>query len=185
MPLAWLLTRFPRRPLVFSPLISLYDTLVDDRRSVAEGSVMSRFLRWLDRQACAKADLVLLDTEAHIDYFVQAFNLPRKRFARVFVGAVEPDVADGSDLREGAAAKEGPDAPEDMNGEVVNGPDAYGLPSSEDAPFRVQFVGKFTPLHGLPFMLEAAKRLKDVPDIVFHSSDRVKCQTRYTIPSGG
>ena len=37
----------------------------------------------------------------------------------------------------------------------------------EDA-FRVLFVGKFTPLHGLPFMVEAANRLKDVPDIVFH-----------------
>ena len=155
MPLAWLLTRFPRRPLVFSPLISLYDTLVDDRRSVAEGSVMSRFLRWLDRQACAKADLVLLDTEAHIDYFAQAFNLPRKRFARVFVGAEEPDAPPV-------------DAPEDINGEVVIGEDAYGGPSSEDAPFRVLFVGKFTPLHGLPFMVEAANRLKDVTDIVFH-----------------
>lgn len=155
MPLAWLLTRFPRRPLVFSPLISLYDTLVDDRRSIAEGTLMSRLLRWLDRQACAKADLVLLDTEAHIDYFVQAFNLPRKRFARVFVGAVEPD------------------APEDVNGEGVSGPDTYGgtpavSPPSEDAPFRVLFVGKFIPLHGLPFMLEAANRLKDVPEIVFH-----------------
>ena len=150
MPLAWLLTRFPRRPLVFSPLISLYDTLVDDRRSIAEGSVMSRFLRWLDRQTCAKADLVLLDTEAHIDYFVQEFNLPRQRFARVFVGAVEPDEAAGPDLQEDAATKEGPDAP------------------SEDTPFRVLFVGKFIPLHGLPFMLEAANRLKDVPDIEFH-----------------
>ncbi len=150
MPLAWLLTRFPRRPLVFSPLISLYDTLVDDRRSIAEGTLMSRFLRWLDRQTCAKADLVLLDTEAHIDYFVQAFNLPRKRFARVFVGAVEPD------------------ALEYVNGEGVSGPDAYGFTPSEDTPFRVLFVGKFIPLHGLPFMLEAANRLKDVPGIEFH-----------------
>ncbi|MDE2848340.1 MAG: glycosyltransferase [Gemmatimonadota bacterium] len=170
MPLAWLLTRFPRRPLVYSPLISLYDTLVDDRRSVAEGTLMSRFLRWLDRQTCAKADLVLLDTETHIDYFVQEFNLPRKRFARVFVGAVEPD------------------AMEDVNGEGVNGdtpsvdareedraavdPPAIDAPavdpSSEDTPFRVMFIGKFIPLHGLPFMLEAANRLKDVPDIEFH-----------------
>jgi len=140
IPLAWLLTRFPRRPLVFSPLISLYDTLVDDRRSIAEGTFMSRFLRWLDRQTCAKADLVLLDTEAHIDYFVEEFNLPRKRFARVFVGAVEPDVPEGG------------------NGAIP----------SEDAPFRVMFVGKFIPLHGMPFMLEAANRLKDVPDIEFH-----------------
>ena len=165
MPLAWLLTRFPRRPLVFSPLISLYDTLVDDRRSITEGTLLSRFLRWLDRQACAKADLVLLDTEAHIDYFVQAFNLPRKRFARVFVGAVEPD------------------GPGGVHGQDVGGSEVYGGspdegppsedtptvgPPSEDTPFRVLFVGKFIPLHGLPFMLEAANRLKDVPDIEFH-----------------
>ncbi|MYA76787.1 MAG: glycosyltransferase family 4 protein [Gemmatimonadetes bacterium] len=152
MPLAWLLTRFPRRPLVFSPLISLYDTLVDDRRSIADGTLMSRFLRWLDRQTCAKADLVLLDTEAHIDYFVEEFNLPRKRFARVFVGAVEPDAPE-----EDRAAVDSPaiDAP------AVD-------PSSEDTPFRVLFVGKFIPLHGLPFMLEAANRLQDVPDIEFH-----------------
>ncbi|MYG17460.1 MAG: glycosyltransferase family 4 protein, partial [Gemmatimonadetes bacterium] len=39
---------------------------------------------------------------------------------------------------------------------------------AEDTPFRVLFVGKFIPLHGLPFMLEAANRLKDVPDIEFH-----------------
>ncbi|MCY3712481.1 MAG: glycosyltransferase [Gemmatimonadetes bacterium] len=157
MPLAWLLTRFPRRPLVFSPLISLYDTLVDDRRSIAEGTLMSRFLRWLDRQACAKADLVLLDTEAHIDYFVQEFNLPRKRFAQVFVGAVELDAR-----AEDRAAVD----------PLAIDPPAEGPPSEDtnpgDAPFRVLFIGKFIPLHGLPFMLEAANRLKDVPDIEFH-----------------
>ena len=175
MPLAWLLTRFPRRPLVYSPLISLYDTLVDDRRSVPEGTLMSRFLRWLDRQTCAKADLVLLDTDAHIDYFAREFNLPRKRFARVFVGAVEPDGSEGVNGQ-------------GVNGQGVNGKDTCGdtpaadtppgdMPAadalasvtpSEDAIFRVLFVGKFIPLHGLPFMLEAANRLKDVPDIVFH-----------------
>ena len=140
MPLAWLLTRLPRRPLVFSPLISLYDTLVEDRGSFAGGTFMSRFLRRLDRWACARADLVLLDTDAHIDYFADTFNLPRRRFARVFVGAVEPGPAEGP------------------NGRQETG----------DTPFQVAFIGKFTPLHGLPFMLEAARRLSDVPDIVFH-----------------
>ena len=162
MPLAWLLTRFPRRPLVFSPLISLYDTLVDDRRSIAEGTLMSRFLRWLDRQACAKADLVLLDTEAHIDYFVEEFKLPRKRFARVFVGAMELDGP-----AEDAHSEDAPAT--DVPGEATS---VIGTPGedapSEVTPFRVMFIGKFIPLHGLPFMLEAANRLKDVPDIKFH-----------------
>ena len=140
MPLAWLLTRLPRRPLVFSPLISLYDTLVNDRRSFAEGTIISWFLRWLDRWTCARADLVLLDTDAHIDYFVDSFNLPLRRFARVFVGAVEPDAT-----RSPANRK-----------------------PQEGTEFRVVFIGKFTPLHGLPFILEAAQRLRDEQDIVFH-----------------
>ncbi len=140
MPLAWLLTRLPRRPLVFSPLVSLYDTLVDDRRSFADGTLMSRFLRWLDRWTCARADLVLLDTDVHVDYFVNTFNLPRRRFARVLVGAAEP---------------------------VLTGDPASRKPN-RDAPFQVVFVGKFTPLHGLSFMLEAAQRFRDEPDILFH-----------------
>ncbi len=142
MPLAWILTRLPRRPLVFSPLISLYDTLVHDRQSFADGTLVSRFLRWLDRWSCARADLVLLDTDAHIDYFVEEFNLPRKRFSRVFVGAVEPvtDITREPDTRK----------------------------PFKDTAFQVVFIGKFTPLHGLPFMLEAAQRLRDEPDIAFH-----------------
>ncbi len=158
MPLAWLLTRFPRRPLVFSPLVSLYDTLVDDRRSIAEGTPTSRFLRWLDRQTCAKADLVLLDTDAHIDYFVDTFKLPRKRFSRVFVGALEPNALEGMSGSVVSEGLSGPVAPEGLSG-----PDRSG-----DTPFRVLFVGKFIPLHGLPFIMEAANRLKDVPNIVFH-----------------
>jgi len=89
IPLAWLLTRIPRRMLVFNPLISLSDTLVDDRAAFAEGSFMSGFLRRLDRWTCRMADLVLLDTDAHITYFVDTFDLPHEKFVRVFVGASE------------------------------------------------------------------------------------------------
>jgi glycosyltransferase involved in cell wall biosynthesis len=137
MPLAWLLTRFPRRPLVFSPLISLYDTLVDDRKAFRDGSVMSRFLLWLDRWTCRMADLVLLDTNAHIAYFVDTFGLPREKFVRVFVGANEQVFTPRLRTR------------------------AYG-------EFHVIFVGKFTPLHGLEVMMQAARLLRDEPDIVFH-----------------
>ncbi len=161
MPLAWLLTRLPRRPLVFSPLISLYDTLVDDRRSFAEGTLMSRLLRRLDRWTCARADLVLLDTDAHIGYFTETFDLPRHRFARVFVGAPEPDpipAPDGSLKTDGRPEPDPAAVPNDRN----------AFEPGEDGLFQVIFIGKFTPLHGLPYMMEAARRLRDEPDIVFH-----------------
>ena len=156
MPLAWLLTRMPRRLLVFSPLISLYDTLVEDRRSFADGTLMSRFLRWLDRWTCARADLVLLDTDAHIGYFVRACDLPRHRFARVFVGAPEPDLTQSPASRCPASRCPASRSPLDDRNTV------------ENSAFRVVFIGKFTPLHGLPYMMEAARLLRDEPHIVFH-----------------
>lgn len=140
MPLAWLLTRLPRRPLVFSPLISLYDTLVDDRRSFVEASPMGRFLRWLDRRTCSISDLILLDTDAHISYFVDTFGLPRDKFVRVFVGADETVFT------------------------PVRPPPVTPHPT---APFRILFVGKFTPLHGLDTIIRAAALMKDRTDIVF------------------
>ena len=158
MPLAWLLTRLPRRPLVFSPLISLYDTLVDDRRSFADGTLMSRLLRRLDRWTCARADLVLLDTDVHIGYFADTFNLPRQRFARVFVGAPEPGA-----MPEPRAMPGRDPIPESEPAE-----DPHERNASGEVPFQVVFIGKFTPLHGLPYMMEAARRLRDEPDIVFH-----------------
>jgi len=137
IPLAWILTRFPRRMLVFNPLISLCDTLVDDRAAFGEGSFMSGFLRRLDRWTCRVADLVLLDTEAHITYFVNTFGLPREKFVRVFVGVREQVFAPREYRQQGNV-------------------------------FRLTFVGKYTPLHGLHTMMHAAKLLNDEPDIEFN-----------------
>lgn len=82
--LARLLTR---RPVVLNALLSLHDTVVRDRRLVAERSPVARLLRGLDRAACRAADLVLLDTDAHIAYFCEEFNLDPATFHRVLVGS--------------------------------------------------------------------------------------------------
>ncbi len=89
LPLAWILNRIRRRPLVLNAFLSLYDTAVTDRRAVPPGSWRARLLHRLDRAACRIADLTLLDTEAQIQFFVREFNLPRDRFLRVYVGSDE------------------------------------------------------------------------------------------------
>jgi glycosyltransferase involved in cell wall biosynthesis len=76
-----------RRPVVLNALLSLHDTAVQDRRLIAERSVGARVLRGVDRLACRVADLVLLDTRAHIDYFRAEFGLPEAKFYRVPVGS--------------------------------------------------------------------------------------------------
>jgi glycosyltransferase involved in cell wall biosynthesis len=76
-----------RRPVALNALLSLHDTVVRDRRLLPERSMAARLLHSLDRLACRAADVVLLDTNAHIEYFRAEFALPAERFHRVFVGS--------------------------------------------------------------------------------------------------
>jgi glycosyltransferase involved in cell wall biosynthesis len=77
------------RPVVFNPLVSLYDTFVLDRGRFRHGSLAASTLRTIDRRAFRSADLVVADTAAHADYLAEFAGLPRDRFAVCFVGAEE------------------------------------------------------------------------------------------------
>ncbi len=76
-----------RRPVVLNALLSLHDTVVNDRGLMSERSLGAKALRVLDRLACRTADLVFLDTQAHIEYFHSEYGLPVDRFHRVPVGS--------------------------------------------------------------------------------------------------
>jgi glycosyltransferase involved in cell wall biosynthesis len=73
--------------LLFDALISLHDSIVWDRKRVSPGSYQARKLYYIDLSACRFADIVLVDTEAHIEYFSSTFGLPRCKFRRLWVGA--------------------------------------------------------------------------------------------------
>jgi glycosyltransferase involved in cell wall biosynthesis len=77
------------RPVVFNPLVSLYDTLVADRRRFRPGSLPARALAALDRRAFRAADLVIADTDANADFLATAAGLATNRVATCFVGAEE------------------------------------------------------------------------------------------------
>jgi glycosyltransferase involved in cell wall biosynthesis len=78
-----------RRPVVFNPLVSLWETFVEDRRRFAPGSLPARLLRTLDRRAFRRADLVVSDTEANAGFMAALAGLPRERIDVCFVGAEE------------------------------------------------------------------------------------------------
>jgi glycosyltransferase involved in cell wall biosynthesis len=75
-----------RRPVVFNPLVSLADTLVDDRRRFRPGSLPARVLRSIDHRAFRRADLVVADTAAQAALFE---SLGARRVGVCFVGAEE------------------------------------------------------------------------------------------------
>jgi glycosyltransferase involved in cell wall biosynthesis len=76
-------------PVVFNPLVSLTDTLVEDRGRFRRGSLAARALHAVDRRALRSADLVVADTDAHAEFLADLAGLTRDRFEVCFVGAEE------------------------------------------------------------------------------------------------
>ena len=75
------------RPVVFNPLISLYDTLVEDRGRFRRGSPRAGIVRIIDRRAFRLADLVVADTEAQARFFREEFGLADAQVEVCLVGA--------------------------------------------------------------------------------------------------
>jgi glycosyltransferase involved in cell wall biosynthesis len=77
------------RPVIFNPLVSLHETLVEDRERFAPGSTAASLLGRVDRMALRRADLVVADTEQNARHLAGLGDLPRERLAVCFVGAEE------------------------------------------------------------------------------------------------
>jgi len=85
--LAKLLALFSGKPLVFDAFISLTETIVDDRSLARPRSLLGKLACLVDRYSCRLADLVILDTEAHIQYFCKDVGINPNKLRRVFAGA--------------------------------------------------------------------------------------------------
>ena len=135
--LAKLLTIFSRKPLVFDALLSLTETIVEDRSLAPRGSLLAHLAYLVDKYSCRLADLVLLDTQAHVQHFHQDFGASLDKLRQVPVGADEV-------YHRGAS-----------------------LSSKESDPFRVLYFGQYIPLHGVRYIVQAAKILEGHADIRF------------------
>lgn len=126
-----------RAPVVFDCFISLHEAAIKDRSLAGKQSFLSSALFLLDQTACRLADHVILDTDSQIRYFSETFGIPAERFTRIFAGADDELFVPRNDANQ------------------------------ERNLFRVLFVGKFTPLHGMDTIIEAAKILETQKDIRF------------------
>jgi glycosyltransferase involved in cell wall biosynthesis len=122
----WLFARLRGKPVVLDLFLSLYDTVVNDRKMVKSGSIVAGCLKWGERLSCRAADRVLLDTQAHANRIATMFGLDPRSVDAVPVGA-EP----------GAFANVAPRIP-------------------HEGPTRVLFYGQLIPLHGIETILNAA-----------------------------
>ncbi|MEM7665732.1 MAG: glycosyltransferase [Pseudomonadota bacterium] len=127
------LARIMRRKLVLDAFLPIYDTIVVDRGFAKPGGPIARIIWWFERLALRLADVILVDTDSHGDYFAQEFGIEPSRFCTVLVGA------------EKQFALHGDREPVD---------DVLG---KDDGRPIVLFYGQLIPLHGVPTILEAAR----------------------------
>ena len=82
----WLARLLFGKNIIFDAFVSLYNTEVEDRKRHRKGSIAAHYYSFLDRSAVGMAWGVLLDTNAHIEYFAKRYRVAREKFVRVFVG---------------------------------------------------------------------------------------------------
>lgn len=130
-PLRWLSLG---KPLVFDALMSPSAALGEEKKAGILGQLFSPVMRWLELGILRNADLVLTDTQQHVDFYVQQFGMPRSKLLALPVGAAELSI--GVDVQEQR--------------------------SGEDS-FSVLFYGSMLPLHGVDVIVAAAAQLRDLP----------------------
>ncbi|MBC7108500.1 MAG: glycosyltransferase [Methanomassiliicoccales archaeon] len=86
-PLVPIVRKMTDLPIIFDAFISTYDTLCFERKSVPHDSPLCKIFYWLDKVSCSCSNVVITDTNAHIEYFRKTFELREVDFRRVFVGA--------------------------------------------------------------------------------------------------
>jgi glycosyltransferase involved in cell wall biosynthesis len=125
-----------RKKVVLDAFMSLYNTLVEDKKVVGGNTLMGQALLMLDKLACRMADLVLIDTDEHRDYFARTFNISKEKFRRVLIGADDTVFYPVDNIG---------DKPDD---------------NQEGDIFTVLFHGSFIPLQGIEFIIRAAEILQ-------------------------
>lgn len=137
VPLAWLLSRACKIPLIFDAFTSLYDTAASDRRTVKVGSSKARYYFLLDKLAVGLSDAILVDTAQNRSYFMTHFSIDNSKCNVIHVGVDDEHFYPRQ------------------------------LGNVDRDHFLVQFYGTFIPLHGIQYIIEAAKVLEERSDIKF------------------
>ncbi|EPR18239.1 hypothetical protein M527_13425 [Sphingobium indicum IP26] len=85
--LLWPFARLRGARICWDMFISVYDTVVEDRKLVQPSNWGARLLYQFERWSLRAADLVLMDTREHARYVAQLYQVPASKVKAVWVGA--------------------------------------------------------------------------------------------------
>ena len=144
--LPWFSWKFKKKEIIMDFFISVYDTLVFDRKKFKDGSILAKLCKWVDTKCIHKADAVISDTKAHGDYFSSEFNVKRDKITTLYLQADT----------------------------TFYNRRLYQKPEELKDKFVVLYFGSILPLQGVEIILKAVELLKDREDIFFYIVGPIK-----------
>lgn len=120
--------------------ISVYDTLVFDRKIFKQDGIPAKLCKWLDKKCIHSADTVICDTNAHGDYFASEFTVEREKIKTLYLSA------DTSVYKKQLCEK----------------------PPHLNESFVVLYFGSVLPLQGIDVVIGSAETVCRQKDIVFY-----------------
>ena len=137
--LPFLLPFIKKETIVIDFFISIYDTLVHDRRKIPANSLLAGVLKRIDQFTIKRAHAVITDTRAHGRYFSQTFGLCPSKTIVLYLNADDR----------------------------IYFPKQPPRPAHLQNKFMVFFFGAMNPLQGAEIILQCAKLMSDHPQIIF------------------
>jgi glycosyltransferase involved in cell wall biosynthesis len=132
---------FRPKKIIVDAFISIYDTVVVDREILSAKSISSRILKGIEGRLYSMADLVIADTIENVEFLVNTFSLSKKKVTFL---------------------------PLAINEKVYLKKQVDDNLKSENHRFRILFVGTFVPLHGIKYICDSLRLIRDeIIDFVF------------------
>ncbi len=132
-PLLSFMRLFRHTPVIVDMLTSHYEGYILDRKKYSLQSFHAKWYKWLDRTAVRLADFAIVNCTLGGKFLTDELGIPAKKMITVFNGA-DDDLLKKSEKT-----------------------DEFKNPRE----FLVNFHGNFMPLHGVPYIIQAANILKN------------------------
>lgn len=124
--------------IILDAFISLYDTVVFDRKLLRPQAWLARLLHAIERRAFQIANSVVVDTDENARYLAQLFNLPLSKFTAIPLSTDEDNFI----------------------------PAHYTV--MQQTPCSILFIGTMIPLHGIQVIAKTIQQLSQRDDLRIH-----------------
>lgn len=131
--------RFKNSQVIIDFFISVYDTLIHDRKKFKDGGVFAKACHYIDKITLNRAEHVITDTKAHANYFVFEFGCNVDLFETIYLEA-DPQIYYPRKQEKNTEWKD---------------------------KFVVLYFGSILPLQGVNVVLSAIERFQNRDDVVF------------------